>query len=108
MKVLFFALSLLFALLCYIYPKNIDSDKITFLSFNLPTTEQMCLKILERTSSANESKIIINNRIGGLGHKSISVVEGIIYALISGKQLWCMNGVILKLSRHCSSNLQSD
>ena len=108
MKVLFFALSLLFALLCYIYPKNNDSDKIIFLSFNLPTTEQMCLKILERTSSANESKIIINNRIGGLGHKSISTVDEIIYALILKKQLYCISGVILKLSHHLASNLQSD
>ena len=108
MKVLFFALSLLFAFLCYIYPDNSESYVLVSTRNKMSPTEQMCQKILERTSSANESKIIINERNGGLGHKSISTVDEIIYALILKKQLYCISGVILKLSHHLASNLQSD
>ena len=90
MKVLILLFAFLFTLLCYKYPRDVESYVVVSSSGRLPTLEDVCQKILEITSSANESKIIINNSIGGLGHKSISVVEGILYSLIARKQLWCM------------------
>ena len=90
MKVLIFLFAFLFTLLCYKYPRDVESYVVVSSSGRLPTLEDVCQKILEITSSANESKIIINGMKGGLGHKSISTVEEIIYALILKKQLWCM------------------
>ena len=90
MNVLLMLLSYFLALLSYSqYFLSSIAEKPS-IGVRSETLEEMCQKILEITSSANESKIIINNSIGGLGHKSISVVEGILYSLIARKQLWCM------------------
>ena len=91
MKVLIFLFAFLFTLLCYKYPRDVESYVVVSSSGRLPTLEDVCQKILEITSSANESKIIITGRNGGLGHKSISTVEEIISALVLKKQLWCIN-----------------
>ena len=90
MNVLLLILSYFLAILPY--SQYFLSSKVEKPSIGVrsETLEEVCQKILEITSSANESKIIINNSIGGLGHKSISVVEGILYSLIARKQLWCM------------------
>ena len=90
MKVLILLFAFLFTLLCYKYPRDVESYVVVSSSGRLPTLEDVCQKILEITSSPYESKIIINGMKGGLGHKSISTVEEIIYALILKKQLWCM------------------
>ena len=89
--VISYSISLLLSLYCY----NHVSLSQTSINAKSQTPEQMCEKILEITSSANESKIIINERNGGLGHKSISTVGEIIYALILKKQLWCMRFVFV-------------
>ena len=90
MNVLLMLLSYFLSLLSYSqYLLSSVAEKPS-IGVRSETLEEMCQKILKITSSANESKIIINNSIGGLGHKSISVVEGILYSLIARKQLWCM------------------
>lgn len=79
-----------FSFLAYYYyfpPSPVEETSLFVKSKSL---DQVCQKILEITSSPYESKIIINGMKGGLGHKSISTVEEIIYALILKKQLWCM------------------
>ena len=95
MKVLLLILFFIFAIIFNLYPKDREPFVLAASFFQSQTPEQMCEKILEITSSANESKIIINERNGGLGHKSISTVEEIIYALILKKQLWCMRFVFV-------------
>lgn len=90
MKVLVLLFAFLFTLLCYKYPRDVESYVVISSSGKPQTIEDVCQKILEITSSPNESKIIINGRNGGLGHKSISTVEEIISALVLKKQLWCM------------------
>ena len=97
MKVLIFLFAFLFTLLCYKYPRDVESYVVVSSSGKSQTTEDVCQKILEITSSANESKIIINGRNGGLGHKSISTVEEIISALVLKKQLWCMKYTIFTM-----------
>ena len=46
-------------------------------------------KILEVTSSDSETKLVVNQYRGGLGHKMISTANGIIFALLTKKKLLC-------------------
>ena len=95
MKVFILLFAFLLTLLCYNYPRDLESYVVVSYSGKSQSLEQVCQKILQITSSANESKIIINGRNGGLGHKSISTVEEIIAALVLRKQLWCMEYIFL-------------
>ena len=90
----FFLFSGIFSYTQYFLSNTIEKPSFSVRS---ETLEQVCQKILQITSSANESKIIIDNSIGGLGHKSISIVEGILYSILSEKQLWCMDYAFLTL-----------
>ena len=69
MNVLLMLLSYFLALLSYSqYLLSSVAEKPS-IGVRSETLEEMCQKILKITSSANESKIIINNSIGGLGHR---------------------------------------
>lgn len=57
--------------------------------------EYTCNKILEVTSSDSETKLVVNQQRGGLGHKTISTANGIIFALLTKKKLLCKNGIAL-------------
>ena len=89
---LFYAIFLFVLITNYLnmlFPSFSEHEVILHYGPQSNTVEEICKKILEITSSEQESKIIVNERNGGLGHKSISTVEEIIYALLSRKQLWC-------------------
>lgn len=79
-----------FSFLTYYYHFPPSTVEKTPLFVKSKTLDQVCQKILEITSSPYESKIIINGMNGGLGHKTLSTVGEIVYALILKKQLWCM------------------
>lgn len=51
--------------------------------------EYSCNKILEVTSSDSETKLVVNQYRGGLGHKMISTANGVIFALLTKKKLLC-------------------
>ena len=56
---------------------------------SLYSSQEVCNRILEVTSSEQATKMIINQQRGGMGHKSISTANGIVYALLTKKQLFC-------------------
>ena len=56
--------------------------------------EYTCNKILEVTSSDSETKLVVNQQRGGLGHKTISTANGIIFALLTKKKLLCKHTYI--------------
>ena len=97
MYIYFVTVFCVFSFLAYYYHFPPSPVEETPLFVKSKTLDQVCQRILEITSSPYESKIIINGRKGGLGHKTLSTVGEIVYALILKKQLWCTECVLFPI-----------
>ena len=84
--ILFMNLSLLF---CH-SPIQMEEIHVEKGESSLYSSQEVCNRILEMTSSEQATRIIINQQRGGMGHKSISTANGIVYALLTKKQLFCI------------------